>query len=128
MAEPSARWTHLEPDLRLKSFNIEYVGLPEMWLFHIDNVHFDLIIRKDSVLAKEGSIKQRLKQSEKSKAEGFANQMVNKDIEEKEKVEVEAAGDALSGPGYMGWEVKDASDDSLDGIDFKKKSKKHMME
>ena len=51
MEEPSARWTHLSSDLRLKGSRNNPADLPEMWLFHVDSIHFDLIIRKDSLLA-----------------------------------------------------------------------------
>ena len=61
MKEPRARWTHLSPDERLKSFSTVPAGLPDMWLFHVDHIHFDLIIAKDSYLAKEGSIESKTK-------------------------------------------------------------------
>ena len=54
-----ARWTHLTPDSRLKSFSKDQPQLPDMWLYHTDDSHFNLIVRKDSVLAKEGSIHER---------------------------------------------------------------------
>ena len=56
LKEPSARWTHLEPDTRLSSFSTIHKGLPDMWLLHVDETHFDLLIRKDSDLADIGSI------------------------------------------------------------------------
>ena len=46
---------------RLKSFSTVPAGLPDMWLFHVDHIHFDLIIAKDSYLAKEGSIESKTK-------------------------------------------------------------------
>ena len=58
MAEPRARWTHLQPDIRLKEFCKIVGDLPEMWLLHQDNIHCDLIINRESILAKEGSIQQ----------------------------------------------------------------------
>ena len=30
-----------------------------MWLFHVDEIHYDSIIRKDNELDKEGSINER---------------------------------------------------------------------
>ena len=57
--EPKARWTHLEPDERLKEFSSLPNGLQDLWLMHIDRNHLDLIIEKESILAKEGSIDQR---------------------------------------------------------------------
>ena len=56
MEEPKARWTHLEPDERLKEFSSLPNGLQDLWLMHIDRYHFDLIIEKESILAKEGII------------------------------------------------------------------------
>ena len=56
MPEPKARWTHLTPDDRLKLFSTVPKGLPDIWLMHVDNTHFDLIVEKDSLLAKEGGI------------------------------------------------------------------------
>ena len=52
---PSARWTHLVPDERLKQFST--MQMPDMWLFHQDNIHYDLIIPKNSILATQGCIK-----------------------------------------------------------------------
>ena len=54
--EPRARWTHMVPDSRLIGFSKIKPGLPDMWLVHVDEIHFDLIIPKDSDLAKEGSL------------------------------------------------------------------------
>ena len=51
-----ARWTHLSPDQRLESFNKKKENnfmVHDMWLLHQDEVHFDLIIKKDSVLANQ---------------------------------------------------------------------------
>ena len=56
IVEPNARWTHMEPDVRMKTFSPVPQGLPGMWLMHVDDVHFDLIVHKDSLLATEGSI------------------------------------------------------------------------
>ena len=46
MEEQTARWTHLTPDERMKSFSKIPAGLPDMWLFHVDDHHFDLIVEK----------------------------------------------------------------------------------
>ena len=55
--EPRARWTHLEPDSRLSSFSEAHQGLPDMWVMHDDEIHFDLLIRKDSGdLTKKGCV------------------------------------------------------------------------
>ena len=56
MKEPRARWTHIVPDDRLSSFSTIHKGLPDMWLMHVDETHFDLLIRKDSDLAVEGCV------------------------------------------------------------------------
>ena len=56
MVEPRARWTHLEPDPEMKTFSPVPKGLPNMWLMHVDEIHFDLIVHKDSLLVTEGSI------------------------------------------------------------------------
>ena len=55
MEEPKARWTHLVPDKRLEDFdNMKQNSLVEdLWMIHEDGVHFDLIIKKESVLAKK---------------------------------------------------------------------------
>ena len=57
MKEPRARWTHMDPDRRLEAFkeiNSNLVG--DMWLLHEDSTHFDMIIKKDSILAKKDGI------------------------------------------------------------------------
>ena len=97
LAEPGARWTHLEPDIRLKSFSTAYVGLPDMWLFHTDNNHFDLIVRRDRVLAAEGTLKERQNKSE-------INHLEKEVIESRETVEEE---ELVDGPGYMGWKLNE---------------------
>ena len=82
MEEPKARWTHLTPDERMKSFSKIPAGLPDMWLFHVDDHHFDLIVEKDSMLATNGSI----------------GDMV-------EDEEVDSIKETDLGPGYMGWQI-----------------------
>ena len=85
MVEPRARWTHIQPDSRLKKFCKEIGDLPELWLFHIDEMHFNLLIRKDSELAKEGSIEQRkVTHEEKLKDKYPANNL--KDADKTEEV------------------------------------------
>ena len=51
-----SRWTHLVPDQRLESFNKKdkNIMVDDLWLLHQDDVHFDIMIKKDSVLAKGG--------------------------------------------------------------------------
>ena len=66
MVNAKPRWTHMEPDIRMKKFSPVPQGLPEMWLMHLDEIHFDLIVHKDSLLATEGSIDmERKEESEK---------------------------------------------------------------
>ena len=65
-------------------------GLQDMWLMHVDRYHFDLIVDKDSILAKEGDIEQRKEETQ--------NIIENK----KKGSEVPDPG-----PGYMGWQVDD---------------------
>ena len=49
---PKARWTQLLHDIRLKSLNgYSSKMVDDIWLFHQDKIHYDLIIRKDSVHA-----------------------------------------------------------------------------
>ena len=54
--EPRARWTHIDPDTRLSAFSEVHKGLPDMWLIHEDESHFDLLICKESDHATEGCI------------------------------------------------------------------------
>ena len=56
MKEPKARWSHILPDKRLSRFRSVHKGLPDMWLIHTDETHFDLLVHNDSVLVKERSI------------------------------------------------------------------------
>ena len=96
MKEPRARWTHLSPDQRLKSFSTVPVGLPDMWLMHLDSTHFDLIVEKDSQLAKEGSIGTRMNDQEVTDKANIC-----KDF-----------GDSENdlGPGYMGWQAREETE------------------
>ena len=101
MKDPAARWTHLEPDTRLKEAGAEYgkLGhLPELWLMHTDEIHFNLIIKKESMVAKEGCVDER-KESEKV-------DIITENIHDSVKCDND---DLESGPGYMGWKVSDDS-------------------
>ena len=53
-----ARWTHLEPDARMKIHSPIKQELPDVWMLHVDNTHFDLIIKKDNRLVTEGDLQQ----------------------------------------------------------------------
>ena len=103
LKEPRARWTHLEPDTRLSSFSTVHKGLPDMWLLHVDETHFDLLIRKDSDSPDVGSIVE----------------MENtEDVTEKENID-EITQEEAYGPGYMGWKIDDKGVQSGD-MDYKK--------
>merc|ERR1712240_783983 len=52
------RWTHLEPDERMKIHSPIKTELPDVWMLHVDNTHFDLIIKKDNRLVTEGDLHQ----------------------------------------------------------------------
>ena len=54
--EESDRWTHIGPDARFKKPSNKLIDLPDLWLVHQDEVHFDLIVSKQSTLYKEGAI------------------------------------------------------------------------
>ena len=101
--EPGARWTHISPDTRLRSYCLVPEGLPDMWLRHVDNHHFELIVKKDSVLATNGSIDDYV---EKKKGE-----------EEDNNTEVEDNDDI--GPGYMGWKIGEESEYDVDSLEYK---------
>ena len=42
---PYGRWSPLASDSRLESFSAVKFDLPDMWLVHVDNIHFDLIVK-----------------------------------------------------------------------------------
>ena len=92
MEEPKARWTQLVPDERLKEFKNVNGSSVDMFLMHCSDVHYDLIIHKNSILATEGDINER-----KIRKGKISESKV--DLEEEE----EKIGDF--GPGYMGWSM-----------------------
>ena len=94
IGEPKARWSHLVPDARLAAFGTVHIGLPDMWVIHVDETHFDLLVRKDSDLVTEGCVNDMLN----TKEEG---NVVEED--ESNKVEEEKSNQNDLGPGYMGW-------------------------
>ena len=91
---PKARWTHLDPDGRLGSFDANaskmYGG--DMWILHQDSTHFDLIIKKDSILAKKDGIFHKTEEN-----------LISDESDPKEKVQQSKE----IGPGYMGWAMKE---------------------
>ena len=103
MDEPKARWTHIEPDSRLSSFSTVHKGLPDMWLMHVDEAHFDLLIRKNSDLVKEGSV----------------DDLLSAKVNNKEQEVKQATANSDLGPGYMGWKVNDEPNDDDNAKEFK---------
>ena len=151
MEEPKARWTHLTPDTRLVKFSTIHKGLPDMWLIHSDEIHFDLMIRKNSELAIEGSVGDLLfrektvhcKESEKyleanrkvgnheakhRSLQSFACELCDESFLDKSKLKahVKCHNDSEEledhGPGYMGWRIKDTEDKDIDKIRIEVKS------
>ena len=102
---PAARWTYIIPDERLRRFSTIHSGLPDMWIMHNDETHYDLLVHKDSELAKEGSVEELEKTSN--------NKVVNEEENEEHDF-------SLSGPGYMGWEINDEIEKKSDDTDTKK--------
>ena len=101
--EPRARWTHIEPDTRLGSFSTVHKGLPDMWLIHVDEVHFDLLIRQDSELAIAGCV----------------DEMEQNALVDSEKKKVEETPEETHGPGFMGWNIQEEKENVSDETDVK---------
>ena len=78
--EPGARWTHLKPDVKMKQYSPVPSGLPDMWLLHTDNIHFDLIVHIESTLVTEGSLESN--KSDKACEKGGMNVHIEKSHEE----------------------------------------------
>ena len=98
LEETNARWTHIQPDHRLKSFSKVPIGLPDMFLLHVDDQHFDLLIHKNSTLAQEGSIE----------SQNDPKKVVTEEVIDSEKEDIEE--DVIS-PGYMGWQIGEEEKD-----------------
>ena len=56
---PTVNWIHPDPDLKQYA-DLENVEIENMVLLHEDEAHFNLVISKDSDLAKLGSISSRI--------------------------------------------------------------------
>merc|ERR1712240_307859 len=69
------RWTHLEPDERMKIHSPIKTELPDVWMLHVDNTHFDLIIKKDNRLVTEGDLHQPITPGKQEEA--FKNNKYN---------------------------------------------------
>ena len=103
--ETKARWTHLSPDERLKDFGTEIGEVPDLWLMHIDENHFDLIVPRNSIII-QGSNQVKPINIEKSKKESDKEKECSKETENKLVTEK----DKDEGPGYMGWTIDDANE------------------
>ena len=71
-----------------------------MWILHEDETHYDLMVNKESDLAKDGTIED----------------LANHDDKKDEKVTTRKE----HGPGYMGWEASDELENESDETDLKK--------
>ena len=56
LEETEERWTHLEPDERLVEFSFVPKGLPDIWVIHKDEFHFDLLVPKDKEVINESKM------------------------------------------------------------------------
>ena len=116
--EPQARWTHLVPDTRLSDFSTIVKGLPDMYLIHSDEIHFDLLIRKDSELALEGSVDE-IRSTEEGKDCLFC-EMCDKTFKNekdlKEHVQIHEMSNVELGPGYMGWKISEVEEKDQNNI------------
>ena len=58
---PEPRWTLISPDDLLYDGNKAVLDLPDIYLYHNDETHYDLIVDRDSALAVQGPVPDRLK-------------------------------------------------------------------
>ena len=108
MDEPKARWTHMKPDERLRDFNQRVGELPDLYLMHQDDNHFDLIVHRSSILVQE----------ENSSKDVGNQEVVHENVERaEEEIVITNLNDKTDGPGYMGWDI----DDSNEVMTFKMK-------
>ena len=94
MEEPQARWTHLVPNERLTAFSTIQTGLPDMWMIHLDNSHFDLIIPQEGFFA-----------NEEVNTGNINNKKYPETVGVKKTTDKEDEDEDM-GPGYMGWKDK----------------------
>ena len=142
MEESRARWTHIVPDDRLSKFSEVHKGLPDMWVIHEDETHFDLIVNKESVLVREGTIEELEKENEgedKSAKKGENIENVKLSKSSNGKIECEKCKKTFNkqadlthhsqknhrgidqiGPGYMGWETSDVVENESGVKELKK--------
>ena len=85
-----------EPDPDFKIVNDEFPPgkVPDMVLYHVKNVHYDLIVPKDSILAKEGGLDFQRKQNVELLDE---NQKQNDDVKESEELTLQRKISRLEG-------------------------------
>ena len=78
-----ARWTKLSPDLSLVDGCETKVSVEDMFVYHIDDNHFDLLVRRNSRLAMEGdiSIRSPIKDKKENEMEAEENDKVMKKSE-----------------------------------------------
>ena len=58
---PEPRWTLISPDDLLYDSRKVTVDLPDIFLYHSDECHYELIVDKGSALALQGPVPERLK-------------------------------------------------------------------
>ena len=127
MVEPKARWTHLEPDTRLKKFCSINIDLPDVWIFHTDKVDFDLIVSKDSEFAKHGTVNKRQSKPVEKLDANNVNEKEENDSKKSDAVANNQTGEddePIEGPGYMGWGIDDKTGEYDKTQDFKSKLEK----
>ena len=107
--EQRTRWTHISPDLRLKDFSIDRGEIPDLWLLHMDENHFDLIVPRNSIIV-EGKYQEKERNMEKSEHNYEEN---GKNENEKEVLKENEKDDETEGPGYMGWNIDDSNENVI---------------
>ena len=108
---PSARWTHISPDQRLKDFSTDRGEVPDLWLMHQDENHFDLIAPKNSIIVEEqyqekerNTENNEYERDEETEKKNEIDKVIVKDNEREDKTE---------GPGYMGWNIDDSNENAI---------------
>ena len=82
MEEPKARWTHITPDERLRDFSERVGELPDLYLMHQDENHFDLIVHKNSILvqAENSTTKEDIKEVDHDNVVRMEAEKVDKNL------------------------------------------------
>ena len=83
------RWTLIEPEPLLASYS-EYQdeSIGDMWLFHADNSHYDLLVTRDSSLAKWGNVPTRLAKLLNLRDYSITEELLAEDFEDEEIDEI----------------------------------------